>query len=100
MIPKTETDLQRVVVNREIRPMYNQVEDPVREHGQANDQRRAVRSSCALHQFIDKESSSRPDQCADEAVRVWHVIYLFNPKKNKRRPQKIEQLDGNKQNHN
>ena len=112
MIPKTEADFQRVVIDREIGTMNNQIEKPMRKNGETHQQRRAVRGNAAPADFVNCKRYRRPEESADEAVRIRHVIkverigrgnsgnetHLLDPKQNKWRPQKIQQLHGHEQN--
>ncbi len=112
MSPKTETDLHRVVIDGEIGTMNNQIEKPMRKNGETHEQRRAVRGNVAPADFVNCKCYRRPEERAEEAVRVRHVIkierisrgdsrnetHLLDPKQNKWRPQKIQQLHGHEQN--
>src|SRR5205823_9225492 len=111
VIPKTEADFQRVVIDGEIGTMNNQIEKPMRKNGETHEQRRAVRGNIPPTDFVNCKRYGRPEERADEAVRVRHVIkiericrgnsgnetHLFDPKQNKWRPQKVQQLHGHEQ---
>ena len=112
VIPKTEADFQRVVIDGEIRAMNNQIEKPMRKNGETHEQRRATRGNVPPADFVNCKRYRRPEEGADEAVRVRHVIkierisrgdsgnetHFLDPKQNKWRPQKIQQLHGHEQN--
>jgi hypothetical protein len=112
VIPKTEADFQRVVIDGEVGTMNNQIEKPMRENGETHQQRRAVRGNVAPADFVNCKRHRRPEERANETVRVRHVIKierisggdsgnetdLLDPKQNKWRPQKIQQLHGYEQN--
>jgi hypothetical protein len=112
VIPKTEADFQRVVIDGEIRAMNNQIEKAMRKNGETHEQRRATRGNAPPADFVNCKRYRRPEEGADEAVRVRHVIkierisrgdsgnetHFLDPKQNKWRPQKIQQLHGHEQN--
>src|SRR6266487_449032 len=112
VIPKTEADFQRVVIDGEIGAMNNQIEKPMRKNGETHEQRRATRGNVPPADFVNCKRYRRPEERAEEAVRVRHVIkierisrgdsrnetHLLDPKQNKWRPQKIQQLHGHEQN--
>src|SRR5438874_2973725 len=84
----------------------------MRKDGESYEQRRAVRGNVAPTDFVNCKRHRRQEKRADEAVRVRHVIkierisrgdsghetHLLNPKQNKWRPQKIQQLHSHEQN--
>src|SRR5438874_4498526 len=84
----------------------------MRKDGESYEQRRAVRGNVAPTNFVNCKCYRRPEERAEEAVRVRHVIkierisrgdsgnetHLLDPKQNKWRPQKIQQLHGHEQN--
>ena len=106
MIPKTEADLYRVVIDGEIGTMNHQIEKPMRKNRETHQQRRAVRGNVVPADFVNHKRYRRPEESADEAVRVRHVIkierisrcdsgnetHLLDAEQNKWRPQKIQQL--------
>ncbi len=112
VIPKTEADFQRVVVDGEVGTMNNQIEKPMRKNSESHEQRRAVRGNVAPADFVNCKRYRRPEERAEEAVRVRHVIKIerisrgdsgnethpLDPKQNKWRPQKIQQLHSYEQN--
>src|SRR6266568_617289 len=98
--------------DRAQKKMNNQIEKPMRKNGETHEQRRAVRGNVAPADFVNCKCYRRPEERAEEAVRVRHVIkierisrgdsrnetHLLDPKQNKWRPQKIQQLHGHEQN--
>src|SRR5438874_5056791 len=112
IIPKTEADFQCVVIDGEIGTMNNQIEKPMRKNGEPHQQRRAVRGNAPPANFVNCKRHCRPEERADEAMRVRHVIkiqrisrgdsgnepHLLDSKQNKWRPQKIQHLHGHEQN--
>jgi len=75
-IPKTEADLHRVVIDGEIGTMNNQIEKPMRKDGETDEQRRAVRSNIPPADFVNCKRYRGPEQRADQAVCVRHVIKI------------------------
>src|SRR5882724_9691749 len=53
IIPKTETDLHRVVIDGEIGTMNDQIEKPMRKNGEPHEQRCAGRSDVAPANFVN-----------------------------------------------
>src|SRR5258708_8751541 len=92
--------------------MNSQIENEMRKDGETNEQRRAVRSNIPPADFVNCKRYRGPEQRADQAVCVRHVIkierisrsdsgnetHFLDPKQNKWRPQKIQQLHGYEQN--
>jgi len=70
MIPKTEADLYRVVIDGEIGTMNNQIEKPMRKNGESHQQRRGVRGNIPPTDFVNCKCYRRPEQGADQAVCV------------------------------
>src|SRR5437773_12241305 len=91
--------------------MNNQIEKPMRKDGETHEQRRAVRGNIPPADFVNCKRYGRPEERADEAVCVRHVIkiertsrsdsrnetHFLDPKQNKWRPQTIQQLHGHEQ---
>src|SRR5439155_14658226 len=84
----------------------------MRKDGESYEQRCALRGNVAPADFVNCKRYRRPEERAEEAVRVRHVIkierisrgdsgnetHLLDPKQNKWRPQEIQQLHGHEQN--
>src|SRR5213078_3812964 len=64
VIPKTEADLYRVVIDGEIGTMNNQIEKPMRKNGETHEQRRAVRGNIPPTDFVNCKCYRRPEQGA------------------------------------
>src|SRR5438128_6038549 len=83
----------------------------MRKNGESHEQRRAGQGNVAPADFVNCKRYRRPEERANETVRVRHVIkiervsrgdsgnetHFLDPKQNKWRPQKIQQLHGHEQ---
>src|SRR5437773_6233090 len=115
IIPQTKAHFPRVVVDREITRMRNQVENPVRQNSEAYDQSSRLSVSVAeptAERLVTNSSDAAPKNRRDQTMRIWVEIrvkhaacgepfdhaQLLNPKQNKRRPDVIEKLDSDEQN--
>src|SRR5207249_10806980 len=76
IIPKTEADFQRVVIDGEIGTMNNQIEKPMRKNGETHEQRRSIRGNVPPADFVNRKPYRRPEERANEAVRVRHAITI------------------------
>ena len=84
----------------------------MRKNGKTHEQPCAVRGNIPPADFVNCKCHRRPEERADQAVCVRHVIkierigrgdsgnetHLLDPKQNERRPQKIQQLHRHEQN--
>lgn len=104
VVPQSQAHLRRVIVERQIRPVNDQIERPVGKDCCA-DQRSTP--SRARDQTPDNCRSYSPAQGAGKTVGVRHVIKVqcvrlrepgndpdtFNPKEDEDRPEHVEELD-------
>src|SRR5262245_47119936 len=95
--------------------MRNEIEDPVRENRNADDQRRrltVVAAMSAADSLINQRSNDTPKDRRDQTVRIRMEIriehaacretfddaQLLNPDQNQGRPDVVEKLNGDEQN--
>jgi hypothetical protein len=94
--------------------MRNEMENPVRENRQADDQRRrltVVAAVWAADSLVDERGNGAPKNRSDQTVRVRMEVriqhaacrkafdhaQLFNSEQNQRRPDVVEKLYGDEQ---
>src|SRR5206468_12290962 len=73
IIPYAETYFPRVIVDREVTRMRNQVENPVRKHSQAHDQGgvfRVVTAVSAAEDLVDDSCYDAPKYRCNQTMRI------------------------------
>jgi hypothetical protein len=111
-IPQPQPDLHRVVVQREVGAMDHEVQDPVRRDRKTNHQCRHRPAATPGEPSVSQQRSGRPEERREQVVGIRHVVEierirgrnagddpnLLDAEQDKRRPEDVEQLDGDKQN--
>src|SRR5215469_9176010 len=110
MTPKTQSDLGAVVVERQVRHMNDEVEQPMRKHRSSDNHERDA-APLAEHEGHDRTKQSRERERAEESMGVWHVIEIeraalcerrddsdfLNSGQHQTGPSEIHELNGDEQ---